>query len=244
MANKLSRDSKPGTLAARLLQRVPGGMFVQEQLDRIEHRLLCELKQRLDRLEQAPSVSVLAVSVAPARGRQRAQTPAALLRELLADSDAPSASPSIEAACLTVLQSLVPDEARILAALADGSGYPLIHVMASAKLGLALHPMLEYVSNIGRNARVQAPELTPAYLRHLASWGLIETAAEDPAQTSQYEILETDEAVRRLIARIVRDGERARLVRRSLKLSDFGLALWKRCNIEENSQTAAAVIEH
>lgn len=239
MANKLTHQSKPETFAARLLQRLPGGGFVQEQLDRVEHRLLGELKQRLDRLEQEPSVSVLAVSLTASRERQ-GQTPAALLRELLADSTEQSREQSMQAACMAILRSLVPDEARILAALSDGSGYPLIHVLAGPKLSLASQPMLEYVSTVGRNAGVLTPELTPAYVRHLASWGLTETSPEDPAQRTNYEILETDDAVRRLVARIVKSGERARLMRRTLKMSDFGHALWKQCQVEELSQAAIA----
>ena len=236
MAKKLTDESRPDTLAARLLQRLPGGAFVQEQLERIEQRVLSELKRRLDRLErQQPSVSVLAVRVNAHHGAGP-DTPVALMRALLADSSEQSREQSVQASCMAVLRSLVPDEARILAALSDGSGYPLIHVMAGPKLAFGSFPMLEYVSNVGRNAGVLTPELTPAYVRHLAAWGLIETTPEDAAQTTAYEILETDDAVRRVIARVEKGGERCRIVRRTLKMSDLGLAMWRQCQVGEGDQ--------
>jgi hypothetical protein len=235
LAKKLTDETRPDTLAARLLQRLPGGAFVQDQLERIEQRLLSELKRRLDRLErQTPSVSVLAVRVnAHHHGVSGPDAPGALMQALLADSSEQSREQSVQASCMAVLRSLVPDEARILAALSDGSGYPLIHVTAAPRLGFSSFPMLEYVSNVGRNAGVLTPELTPAYVRHLAAWGLIETAPEDEAQTTAYELLETDDAVRRVIARVEQNNERARIVRRTLKLSDLGLAMWQMCQIEQ-----------
>lgn len=237
MAKKLTHEAKPETLAGRLLKRLPGGSFVQEQVDRVENRLLGELKQRLDRLEQTPqSVSVLAVSVSTQQRHSHGKrSPAEILRGLLADSSEQSQQESVEASCIAVLQSLVPDEARILAALSDGSGYPMINVMAGTKLGLHAFPVLEYVSSVGRNAGVLTPALTPAYVRHLAFWGLTETAPEDPEQKTNYEILETDTAVRKVIARIEKSGERARIVRRTLKMSDLGLAMWQLCQDEQAS---------
>lgn len=231
LADSSDKSGKTG-LTSRLLKRLPGGDFVQEQIDRVEARLLGELKQRMDRLENSqPSVSVLAVAVSAPRGRH-GQTPGALLRELLGHSAELSREESLEASCMAILRSLVPDEARILAALSDGSGYPLIHVMAGSRMGLTAHPMLEYVSTVGRNAGVLCPELTPAYVRHLAAWGLTETAPEDESQDIQYQMLETDDAVRRLMARISSNGEKVRLVRRTLRMSDFGMVLWKLCQDE------------
>jgi hypothetical protein len=234
VAKNLTSATRPETFAARLLDRLPGGAFVKEQLDRVEHLALGELKQRLDRLEQSPSVSVLAVSVS-AQQRQRRRTPGALLRQLLAQSADQSREQAVEAFYVSILRGMVPDQARILSVLSDGSGYPFIHVMASSKLGLSAVPMLEYASTVGRAARVVAGELTPAYVRQMAHWGLIETAPEDPAQRVHYELLETEESVRRLIARIEKNGERSRIVRRSLKISELGLALWHLCQLDDEA---------
>ena len=41
----------PASIGNRLLARMPGGALVQEQMDKVEKRLLSELKQRLDRIE-------------------------------------------------------------------------------------------------------------------------------------------------------------------------------------------------
>lgn len=228
------KNSRGETLASRLLQRLPGGNFVQEQLDRAEHLVLGELKQRLDRLESSPSVSVVAVSVHAPQHVQGAATPSAMLRDLLTVASEHSQQQSLEESCTAILRSLVPDEARILSALSDGSSYPLLHVMAGPRIGLASFPILEYVSSVGRNAGVLCPELTPAYVRHLAAWGLTETAPENDAQRTQYEMLETDDNVRKAIARIEKNGERARIVRRMLKMSDLGMVIWNMCQVESD----------
>jgi hypothetical protein len=222
-------------LPARLMQRVPGGGFVQEQLERIEQRALAELKRRMDEIDGSPAVSMVAVSVQTLQSAAR-EAPSALLRNLLSVASEHSQSQSLEESCIAILNSLVPDEARILAALSDGSRYPMIHVHATSGLGVAATPMLEYVSSVGRNAGVMSPELTPAYVRHLASWGLVETAPADDALRMQFELLETENAVRAVVARIEKNGERARIVRRMLLLSDLGKLMWNLCQVEPEGE--------
>jgi hypothetical protein len=233
MAKILGFEGKPDGLAGRLLQRMPGGQYVQEQIERIEHRVLSELKTRLDDLEKpATSLSVLAVQVIN-NPRRKPHTPTSLMRELLSASTEQTREESLTTACIAILRTLVPDEARILSTLSDGTGYPLIHVMAGPKLSLSAHPALEHVSSIGRAAGVLAPELTSLYLRHLYSWGLTETTQEDSAQRTGYELLESDDAVRKAIARLEKNGERVRIVRRTLRMSDLGMKVWASCEASE-----------
>lgn len=233
MAKILGFDAKPEGLAGRLLQRMPGGNYVQEQIERIEHRVLSELKTRLDHLEQpATSLSVLAVQVIN-NPRRKPHTPTSLMRELLSASAEQTREESLTTACIAILRTLVPDEARILSTLSDGTSYPLIHVMAGAKMALSAHPAMEHVSSVGRAAAVLAPELTSLYLRHLSSWGLTETTQEDSAQRTGYELLETDDTVRKAIARIEKGGERVRIVRRTLRMSELGMKVWASCDVSE-----------
>lgn len=234
MAKKLAPTAPPDSLAGRLLKRLPGGAFVKEQLDRVETLALGELKQRLNRLEQdGPSVSVVAVSVTRS-GDVRDEAPGTLLRRLQeasGDQDHVGASDAFYAA---TLRAMVPDQVRILAALSDGTAYPVIHLMAVTKLGLSAVPMLEYVSSVGRAAGTMAPEMTAPYVRQMAALGLTETGPEDLKQGVQYEILETDDTARKVMQRIEKNGERCRIVRRSLRISDFGLAMWHRCQLDDD----------
>ena len=126
----------------------------------------------------------------------------------------------------SILAGMVPDEARILSALSDGSTYPLIHVMAAARLGLSWHPVLECACSVGRNAGVLWPEMTHAYVQRLRGWSLVETGPEDYKQTTRYEMLETETVVRGALDEIKKGGQRSHVVRRVLKISDLGRRLW------------------
>ncbi len=223
-------------LANRVLKRMPGGSFVQEQLERIEHRVLSELKQRLDKVERSATVSVLAFSVQSESDKRRRgpHAPGELLRGLLEISSDQTRDEAEQAWYMAVLKSLVPDEARILSALSDSPGYPLVHIMAGSRLGGSPYPVLRNLSNVGRLAGAQLVELTPIYVQHLRDLGLVETGPEEPDFKVKYEILENDGEVRRLIEEIHKKGKRDVLVRRVLKLSALGRSLWTACRISED----------
>jgi hypothetical protein len=224
-------------LTSRLLKRVPGGGFVQEQLERIEHRVMSELKQRLDKVERSATVSVLAFSVQPdpAQVRKRGRhAPGELLRELLEAATDQTREQAEQAWYVAVLKQLVPDEARILSTLSESPGHPLIHVMAGPRLGGGTHPVLRHLSNVGRLAGVKLAELSPLYIQRLRDLGLVETGPEDPASKVKYEILESDGTVRRLVENIRKKGQREVLLRRTLRLSEPGRALWAACRISED----------
>jgi hypothetical protein len=224
-----------GALANRVLKRLPGGSFAQEQLERIERRVLGELKQRLDRLERNATVSVLAFSVEDAASKKRGPyAPGELLRELIEISGEQTREQAQQSYYIAALKSLVPDEARILSALSDAKGYPLLHVMAGSRLGGAPHPVLQNVSNVGKIAGAQLIDLTPHYIRRLREWDLVETAAEAADLKTSYEILETDDVVRKAVERIKKSGQREVILRRMLKMSDLGRALWEACRISED----------
>ena len=225
-----------GALANRVLRRMPGGSFVQEQLERIEHRVLSELKQRLDRLERSATVSVLAFSVQSESDKRRRgpHAPGELLRELLEFSADQTRDEAEQAWQVAVLKRLVPDEARILLALSDSSTFPMVHLLAGPRLGAGSHPVLRNLSNVGRLAGAQMVELTPIYIQHLRDLGLVETGPEDPELKVKYEILENDGDVRRVIEGIHEKGKRHVLVRRTLKLSALGRSLWAACRISED----------
>lgn len=220
-----------GSAAGRLLQRLPGAGYAREQLERVERRLLAELRQRLDRLEPATRVSVVAVAM---RGEARSQHALGTrMQELLGASLEQSREEAEQAFLHWVMGNLVPDQARILAALSDGSTYPLIHVYGGTLLGPA-EPVLECVCIVGKNAGVLWPETTHVYVQQLRAFGLVETGPEDPSRRMQYEMLETEQSVRDALARLQKGGLRPQLLRRVLQMSEIGKKLWAECRIGED----------
>jgi len=236
----VSEDDKgfsAGALAGRMLQRLPGGRYAQEQLERLERRVMTELKERLDRVDRSATVSVMAFSVEPPPPPPRKPGPYALgslLRELLERSTEQTREQARHSYFTAVLKSMLPDEARILSALSDSTGYALIHLMAGPRLGGALHPVLQNFSSVGRAAGVQLAELTPVYIRRLRDWDLVRTAPEDPNLKTKYEILESEGEIRRLQETIRKGGRRDVMLRRTLVLSDLGRDLWEACRISED----------
>ncbi|GAC1627363.1 MAG: Abi-alpha family protein [Nevskia sp.] len=233
----IGSDAADAPLASRLLKRLPGGEFAREQLDKIERRVMQELKQRLDRIERAEStVSVVAFAVEPPppTPEQKQRAAGEMLRKLLEASTEQTREQAQAAYYAMIVGNLLPDEARILSALSDGSVYPLVHVMSAPKIGLGSVAALENVSSVGKNAGVQWPEMTPGYVQRLIAAGLAETGAEDYALIMKYEILETDEAVRRMLEQIRKAGNRGQIRRRTLRISELGSRLWQACRITED----------
>jgi abortive infection alpha-like protein len=125
-----------------------------------------------------------------------------------------------------ILDQIVPDEARIISALSDGGASPLLNVYARTRTGLAGEVVLENMSLIGRTANLALPHLTPMYVSHLLSLGLVESNPEDPAMKEEYEVLAADPAVLRAIKNASRGPIPARIEKYTLRLSGLGLDLW------------------
>ena len=229
----LPKPSLTNSLVGKLLQRVPGGDFAQEQLEKLESRVLQELKGRLDQIDRGPSVAVLNLSVTP-KGRGKPRAPSDLLRELLDASNEQAPEEALVLFHTRVLASLVPDEARILSVLSDGRAFPLINVSAGTRMGLSPRMVEEGLSSVGKYAAVHCPELVPVYIQRLKFWGLVQIDAEESGQETEYQMLEADDTVRKVIARIEEGGERARIARRALKISEIGRTLWFECKVAKD----------
>jgi hypothetical protein len=218
-------------LANLAFDLLPGAKIVQRRLAAIERQILRELRDRLDRIDtgrRAPSPDP-AVETGAAT-----ETPAAMLADLLDRSTEQSPEEARRCAFVAILRQLVPDEARILAALSDGGGHPIIHVSGGSTLGASQRPVLSNVSSIGQAAGVQLREMTAHYVSHLHELGLVELAAEDPALAVKYEILESNTEVREAIAKVERRQRlmKARIVRRTLRSTVLGRELWAACRPE------------
>jgi hypothetical protein len=123
-----------------------------------------------------------------------------------------------------LLQALLPDEARILAALSDGSTYPVIHV---AEPGPNAEMVLRNASTVGRAAGVSLPGHTPLYLTRMLQLGLVTIRPEGPSSLNEeYELLLTDSAVNTAQAKARRGIIGARIFRRTVRISELGQEMW------------------
>ncbi len=124
-----------------------------------------------------------------------------------------------------MLDQIVPDEARIVSALADGSSATLLSVHARNRAGLVGAVVLENMSLIGRTANLGLPHLTPTYVSHLLALGILEAGPEDPDLKTQYEVLTAEIAILEAIKRAGRGPLPARVTRGTVRLSGLGLEL-------------------
>ncbi|HEX4705654.1 MAG TPA: Abi-alpha family protein, partial [Pseudonocardiaceae bacterium] len=149
------------------------------------------------------------------------------MAELLNQSANADAARATEYLYTTLLRQLVPDEARILAALADGTPRPAVDVIVRTTLGATQRTVLRNASSVGKQAGVSAPGDVPAYLTRLYRMGVVDIGDEDPALSEQYDILLTDQVVRAAEeqARQARKGA-ARIVRHTVAISALGSRFW------------------
>jgi Abortive infection alpha len=135
-----------------------------------------------------------------------------------------------------ILDQIVPDEARIISALSDGSASPLLNVYARTRAGLGVEVVLENMSLIGKTANLALPQLTPMYVSHLLSLGLVESGPEDSGMKDEYEILAADTAVLSAIKRATRGPIPARIEKYTLQLSGLGLELWAAASVPRDPE--------
>jgi hypothetical protein len=153
-------------------------------------------------------------------------SPTDVLRSLLDRSMYNSPDDSRNALYLGLLQGLLPDEARILAALSDGSAYPVIDV-AEPTIGTISAFVLTNASTVGRAAGVSLPQHTPLYLSRLVLAGLAGIGAEGGnTMYDDYEMLLTDAAVNLALAQARRGVRAGRVIRRTVRISELGQELW------------------
>lgn len=227
---KNPQESWPSGTLGRMLQRLPGGRRVQRRLQKIRHRVLEAIDAQRDDGDVAPPP---ASHVPYSSLSLPTLTPGEMLRQLLTASQEQSREQAESLFFHTVLRSLTPDQARILAALSGGSTYALIHVMAGSRLGLGMRPVLECITTVGKNAGVSCPDLTPVYVQGLMAWGLVEIESTALPDFLPYEMLETDTRVRATVDRLKQTGQGNRIVRRTLRMSPLGERLWTTCQFPE-----------
>jgi Abortive infection alpha len=231
----------------RVTRGLPGGELAERQLLKLETAVVAEVRRRLDpqrdtttpwrlpglgaldaRIDRTATGDLVTL-VRPMNGQ--VEPLRAGMAELLNQSANADTTRATEYLYTTILRQLVPDEARILAALADGVPRPAVDVIVRTTLGNTQRTVLRNASSVGRHAGVVVPAYVPAYLTRLYRMGVVDIGDEDPALAEQYDILLTDQLVRAAEerARHARKGA-ARIVRRTVAISDLGGRFWAECD--------------
>lgn len=121
----------------------------------------------------------------------------------------------------SILRQLTPDEARIVSTLSDGADYPVVDI-SERRTGRVL---LRNASTVGKTAGISAVEYVPVYVTRLVGLGLAELEGEKTDLSTQYEILMTDETVRK-----AEDlAKRPKITRGTLRISALGMNFWLAC---------------
>lgn len=197
--------------------RLPGGEAAQRQFRRAERVVLDEMRKRLDEVDEEGTLSGKLIESKPVVLDGHVDPVKSTMADLLRLSTELDRERGREYVYLSIVRQLVPDEARILAALSDGEAYALVHVM-----GRGQRVLLRNASSVGRAAGVMLPELVPDYVTRLERLGLVDVGAEDPALSVQYDILLTEDRVR-----AAEKGVRGpRYARHTLRLSTLGKQFW------------------
>jgi len=221
----------------RVARLVPGVGYVEREFAGVERVLLREFRRRLESVAEDRPAEGTSGSSGTSNGSQPApsapQTLAEAMERMLRRSMDQTLSDSRHSLFEHVVRELVPDEARILAALADGSTYPLLDVAVPA-LGSAGRLILRNASNVGRAAGVADPSLVPIYVTHLLQLGLADTGQEDSGLHDEYEILLTESLVKSAYAEAAKAARRSpRVVRGTLRISALGRDFWAACRLEK-----------
>jgi hypothetical protein len=217
----------------RIAKQLPGVTVVEQQAQRLRQAAAGELTRLLD----GPQGFFTSGSPEDQRVMmlvQNAGTDPEPLRtamsELLDRSVGESGGQGREYLFGTIVSQLVPDEARILAALSLDTPVAAVDVVAKQVGRSTTRVVLANVSTVGSGAGVAVPENTATYLARLHGFGLIEFGPAGDDLNDQFAALNGDAAVTAAKARIERDKlGSAKVVRKRVTLSALGREFWSAC---------------
>lgn len=222
-----------GRSSWRIAKQLPGVALVEQQAQRLGEAATAELRRLLD----VPQQFFTAAGGEDARVMMLVQNassdPAPLrtaMHELITRSSGTSAGKSREYLYGTIVSQLVPDEARILAALADGKAFAAVDVMAKHVGRSTPRLVLANASSVGSTAGVAHARSSSTYLTRLQSFGLVEFGPAKDELGAEYDQLAIDDAVQEARVRIERGKlGSVRIVRKSVALSTLGRDFWAAC---------------
>lgn len=217
----------------RVARQLPGVGLVEHRAQRVGRAAAGELRRLLD-LPQQPGGTPSPEEQRVMMLVQHADTDPAPLRtamsELLSRAGESTDRTSRDYLFGTIISQLVPDEARVLAALANGKRYAVVDVVAKQFGRSATRTVLANASMLGTAADVWPARNVATYLTRLHGLGLIEFGPAADELSAEYDQLAVDGAVQE--ARIGVERGRiggAKLLRKSVALSPLGREFWAAC---------------
>ena len=201
----------PAGLRARLQQlllQLPPVQRADARFHQVEHDVLQTLKQRLEALETPGELA----------------GPPENLHQLLDVSLEQSRDQAEDMLVRQLLAGLTADEVRILAALSDGSAFPMLALYSGGRFSRG--QILFRHSKVGRAAGIQCTDMIGTYLQRLFSpgWGIATGFAE--ANRTDYELLEGDSGFRRAMAGLQTHWPKVKPHRETLRLGPMGQQMW------------------
>ena len=132
-----------------------------------------------------------------------------LYASLLATSMNATAVHKAHPGYVDIIKNITSDEARMLLGFMLYQVFPLIDILSYEKNSINYVIASPDFSHINKHAFQNRPELTPTYLNNLCRLGLIEIPANQSlSATEKYELLETDEEVKKIKDMIEKNGDR------------------------------------
>jgi len=138
--------------------------------------------------------------------------------ELLRRSAELDAREDAHPAYARILENLAPDEGRILRLFAKEGPQPSVDIRTAPPLGIGSELVEGGLTMIGEEAGCRRPDNIKAYLNNLYRLGLIWFSREALNDLPRYHVLEAQPDVQTKMA----EASRARTVRRSIHLTEFG----------------------
>lgn len=131
-----------------------------------------------------------------------------------------------------ILDELAPDEARILRYMALNGPQPTVDVRTNRPLGIGSELVAGDLTSVPEQAGVRYPDRARSYLINLNRLGLTLTS-DDPVVLSRYMVLEVQPTVE---AALKKAGRAPKIVRKSLRLTEFGEDFCRTCFTIGNGQ--------
>ncbi|MBB09733.1 MAG: hypothetical protein CL550_02100 [Alcanivorax sp.] len=123
-----------------------------------------------------------------------------------------------------ILAGTTADEARLLAALSDGSGFPMLTLYTGGRFSPGVVHYRH--SNIGRAAGIQCTDFIAFYLSRLFARGLVVAAGFSEARRTDYELLEGDSDYRKAEEALKAHSPKLKVRRETLHMSPLGSKVW------------------
>ncbi|MFL6107222.1 MAG: Abi-alpha family protein, partial [Marmoricola sp.] len=139
-----------------------------------------------------------------------------------------------------ILDEVAPDEARILLLLLRGGPQPSVDVRTGGPVGMVSSSLLSAgLTMIGPRAGVRYLDEVPAYLNNLYRLGLVWFSREQLEDPLEYQVVEAQPDVLEAMHSV----RFAKVVRRSIHLTPFGLDFCKTCLVDDEETTNLPVHE-